>query len=70
MGAVKGGAVKGGAVKVESDSHAAYVKTHPVNLEDFTATLFAAMDINPASRLGSDGFTNPASSGDPIKELL
>jgi len=28
------------------------------------------MDINPASPLGLDGFTAPASSGNPIKALF
>jgi hypothetical protein len=65
-----GGRVKGGAVYGESDKRAAYVRTNPVSLEDFTATLYAAMDINPASRLSPDGFTMPASSGNVIGELL
>jgi len=65
-----GARIKGGSVYGESDNHAAYVKSNPVTLEDFTATLFAAMDINPASRLSPDGFTDPASSGNPIEALL
>mgnify|MGYP001953944646 CR=1 FL=1 len=32
--------------------------------------LFQAMNINPASRLSPNGFTNPASNGDPIAALL
>ncbi|MBC8353700.1 MAG: DUF1501 domain-containing protein [Planctomycetes bacterium] len=65
-----GAGIRGGSVYGESDKRAAYVKTNPVTLEDFTATLFAAMDINPASRLSPDGFTVPASSGNPIAALL
>ena len=65
-----GAGIQGGSVYGESDKHAAYVRTNPVTLEDFTATLFAAMDINPASRLSPDGFTSPASSGDPLAALL
>ncbi len=65
-----GGGIQGGAVYGESDRRAAYVKTNPVSLEDFTATLFAAMDLNPAARLSPDGFTGPASSGAPIRMLL
>ncbi len=65
-----GAGIRGGSVYGESDKHAAYVKSNPVSLEDFTATLFAAMDINPASRLGRDGFTVPASTGNPIEALL
>lgn len=65
-----GAGVRGGSVYGNSDARAAYVKTNPVSLEDFTATLFAALDINPASRLSPDGFTVPASTGDPIAALL
>jgi uncharacterized protein (DUF1501 family) len=65
-----GAGIQGGAVYGESDDHAAYVKSNPVTLEDFTATLFAAMDINPASRLSPDGFTIPATTGRPIEALL
>lgn len=65
-----GAGIKGGAVYGESDKQAAYVKSNPVTLEDFTATLFAAMDINPASRTSPDGFTAPASTGNPIRALL
>jgi len=65
-----GAGIRGGSVYGESDKHAAFVKDNPVTLEDFTATLFAAMDIDPAARLSPDGFTEPASSGSPIKALL
>ena len=65
-----GAGIRGGSVYGESDKQAAYVKSNPVSLEDFTATLFAAMNINPASRLGRDGFTVPASNGKPIEALL
>lgn len=65
-----GAGIQGGSVYGESDKQAAYVKSNPVTLEDFTATLFAALGINPASRLGRDGFTQPASTGNPIQALL
>jgi uncharacterized protein (DUF1501 family) len=65
-----GAGVQGGVVYGQSDKHASYVKSNPVTLEDFTATLFAAMNINPASRLSPNGFTDPASSGNPIPALL
>lgn len=65
-----GAGIKGGSVYGESDKHAAYVKSNPVTLEDFTATLFAALDINPASRISPDGFTVPASTGNAITALL
>ena len=65
-----GAGIRGGAVYGESDQQAAYVKSSPVSLEDFTATLFAAMNINPATPLGRDGFTAPASTGNPIQALF
>jgi hypothetical protein len=65
-----GAGIRGGAVFGASDKHAAYVKTNPVTLADFTATLFTALNIPPASRLGRDGFTIPASTGNPIEALL
>ena len=65
-----GAGIRGGSVYGASDKHAAYVKTHPVTLEDFTATLFTALNINPASRLAPDGFTLPASEGRPIEALF
>ena len=67
---IAGGGVRGGVVYGESDKHSAYVQSNPVNLEDFTATLFAAMNISPTSRLSPDGFTIPASNGRVIPELL
>ena len=65
-----GAGIRGGAVYGASDKHAAYVKTNPVTLPDFTATLFTAMGINPASRLAPDGFTIPASEGRAIDALF
>ena len=65
-----GAGIRGGAVYGESDKHAGYVKTNPVTLPDFTATLFTALNINPASRLSPDGFTIPASEGRHIEALF
>ncbi|MEO2024874.1 MAG: DUF1501 domain-containing protein [Fuerstiella sp.] len=67
---VAGAGIQGGVVHGESDDRAAYVKSNPVTLDDFTATLFSAMDINPASRISADGFTTPASTGNPVAALL
>src|SRR6185503_17310144 len=65
-----GGGIAGGAIYGASDKIAAYVKDDPVTLEDFTATLYAAMGIEPSTRLSPDGFTRPASNGKPIARLL
>lgn len=61
-----GAGVPGGLVYGESDAQAAYVKDRPVSLEDFTATVLNALDIDPATRLSPDGFTRPASLGQPV----
>ena len=65
-----GGGIQGGAVYGESDRTAAFVKNGPVSPADFSATMFAALGINPTARLSNDGFTQPASEGEPIRELL
>jgi uncharacterized protein (DUF1501 family) len=65
-----GGGIRGGAVYGASDATAAYVKDDPVSLEDFTATLYAALGIDPATRLSPDGFTRPAGTGTPVAALL
>ncbi|MCA9176178.1 MAG: DUF1501 domain-containing protein [Planctomycetales bacterium] len=65
-----GARVRGGAVYGESDKQAGYVKSHPVTLEDFCATLFAAMDIEPGSGISPDGFSVRASLGHPIAAVL
>jgi hypothetical protein len=65
-----GGGVRGGAVYGASDKHAAYVKDRPVSPEDFGATLLSALGISPGTRLSPDGFTNPASTGQPISDLF
>jgi uncharacterized protein (DUF1501 family) len=65
-----GAGIKGGVVYGSSDRVAAYPKDDPVTLEDFTATLYTAMGIDPKTRMSRDGFTRPASLGEPVKALL
>jgi len=65
-----GGGIRGGAVYGASDSTGSYVRDNPVRPEDFGATLFAALGVPPETRLGRDGFTNPASQGQPIRALF
>ena len=65
-----GGGIRGGQVYGASDKTAAYVKDDPVSLEDFTATLYHTLGIDPATRLRPDGFTRPASTGTVIDALL
>lgn len=65
-----GAGIRGGAVYGASDHQAAYVQEKPVSPEDFAATLFHALDIPPETRIGLDGFTRSASSGEVVREIF
>jgi hypothetical protein len=65
-----GAGVRGGLVYGASDRQGGYVHDNPVSPEDFGATLFHALGIDPGTRLGRDGFTHPASTGQPVFELF
>jgi hypothetical protein len=67
---IAGAGTPGGLVYGTSDKHGAYVRNNPVSPESFGATLLGSLGIEPATRLGLDGFTRPASMGQPIRELL
>jgi uncharacterized protein (DUF1501 family) len=65
-----GAGVRGGLVYGASDAQGGYVRDRPVAPERFGATLFHALGVPPGTRLGADGFTRPASGGEPILELF
>jgi hypothetical protein len=65
-GMLAGAGIPGGLVYGASDDTAAYVRERPVSVEDFSATILAALGIAPATRLSPDGFTQPASTGQPL----
>lgn len=65
-----GAGIGGGMVYGASDRHGRYVKDKPVSPENFGATLFHALGIPPETRLSPDGFTEPASTGQPVLELF
>ena len=65
-----GAGIRGGAILGESDKQAAYPKDRPISLENFTATLYHALGIPPRTRISLDGFTRPASHGEPLMELF
>jgi len=69
-GLLAGAGVRGGTVYGASDKHAAYVKDRPVSPEDFGATILHALNVPPNTRLGADGFSRPASTGQPILSLF
>jgi len=69
-GMIAGAGIRGGAVYGSSDKQAAYVQDQPVSLEDFTATLYRALDVPAETRLSPDGFTRPASTGTAIEDLF
>lgn len=69
-GILAGAGVRGGAVYGASDQQAAYVRDDPVSPEDLSATIFRALDIDHTTRLAADGFTRPASTGQPLERIF
>ena len=67
---IAGAGIRGGVVHGSSDRQGAYVRDAAVRPEAFGATLFHALGIAPETRLSPDGFTRPASSGQPILNLF
>jgi uncharacterized protein (DUF1501 family) len=65
-----GAGIRGGLVHGASDAQGGYVRDAPVTPEQFGATLFHALGVLPETRLGADGFTRPASSGEPVIEMF
>lgn len=65
-----GAGIRGGQVYGASDKQGAYVLDNPVTPENFGATLFENLGIPPGTRLGLDGFTRPASTGEVVNELV
>jgi hypothetical protein len=65
-----GAGIRGGVVHGASDRQGGYVRDNPVRPEAFGATLFHALGIPPETRLSPDGFTRPASTGQPILSLF
>lgn len=65
-----GAGIRGGYVHGSSDRQGAYVRDAAVRPEQFGATLFHALGIPPETRLSPDGFTRPASAGQPILSLF
>jgi hypothetical protein len=65
-----GAGIRGGYVHGSSDRTGAYVRDGAVRPEAFGATLFHALDIPPETRLSPDGFTRPASTGQPVLNLF
>src|SRR5262249_31670483 len=49
-----GGGIRGGVVHGSSDRIAAYPKDNPVTPQDFSATVFHALGVDPDTRLGAD----------------
>jgi hypothetical protein len=65
-----GAGIRGGVVHGCSDKTGGYVRDNPVSPENFGATLFHALGVPPETRLGADGFTHPASKGQPVLSLF
>lgn len=66
-----GGGIRGGTVHGATDDLAAYVTANPVTPADITATVFAALGINPHTILrDAAGRLHQISYGTPIPELF
>jgi hypothetical protein len=65
-----GAGIRRGLVHGASDAQGGYVRNCPVSPERFGATLLHALGVPPETRLGADGFTRPASTGQPLLELF
>ncbi len=65
-----GAGIRGGVVYGASDRNAAYPVDNPVTPETFSATVYHALGVPPETRLGRDGFTRPASTGQPLLSLF
>ena len=65
-----GAGIRGGAVYGETDRIGAYVKDRPVRVQDLSATICHALNVNPETRLSRDGFTRPITTGQPLMELF
>ena len=69
---IAGGGVRGGVVLGQSDKDAAYAITPPYRPEDFAATIYSALGIDPEIRL-PDSLGRPVGiveDGNPIRELF
>lgn len=66
-----GGGIPGGTIYGQSDRYAAYPARDPVSPEDIAATIYAAMGLDPQTRL-TDLFGQPQSIalGNPISALF
>jgi hypothetical protein len=65
-----GGGIRAGSTYGASDRIAAYPRDNPVTPQDFSATVFHALGVPAETRLGADGFSRPASTGQPILDLF
>jgi hypothetical protein len=65
-----GAGVRGGLVYGASDKSGGSVQEALVTPEDFGATLLSGLGIDPGMRLGRDGFTHPASTGQVVTDLF
>lgn len=70
-GLLAGAGVTGGAIHGESDAHAAYPTRDPVSPQDYLATVYYALGVDPEQKL-PDQFGRPLSfcEGRPLRSLL
>jgi uncharacterized protein (DUF1501 family) len=66
-----GGGIRGGTVYGSSDRTGAFPKDRPVRPDDISATMFAALGLDPQTEIRDQlGRPLPISRGEPLRELL
>lgn len=65
-----GAGIRGGMVYGQSDNIGAYVKDKPVRPQDFSATIFHALDVPFESKITKDGVSKPLSTGTPLFDVF
>src|SRR5712692_709264 len=70
--ALAGGGIKGGQVIGSTDKHAAEVTSHPITVEDFSATIFTALgiDIHGVNHTPEGRPIAIVNGGNPVAEAL
>ena len=54
----------------KSDKHAAYVSTHPIQPEEFAATIYHALDVPLNAPQNNSGISLQITTGKPVMELF
>lgn len=62
--------IAGGQVYGKSDKHSAYVTANPIRPEEFSATIYHALDVPLNAPQNNSGISLPITTGKPVMELF